>query len=62
MKSDFEEQEEEIKLAQNNPQSPQGNPQDIMSQLTPEEQQYLVENPQIMEGFDYDAMAQAVTR
>lgn len=37
-----------------NPQSPQINPQinpqDMMSQLTPEEQQYLMENPQLMEG------------
>jgi len=50
MKSDFEEQEEEIKNSQNNPQISQDNPQDIMSQLTPEEQQYLMENPQLMEG------------
>ena len=33
-----------------NPQNPQGNPQDIMSQLTPEEQAYLQQNPQLMEG------------
>lgn len=49
MKSDFEEQEDEMKLAQNNPQNPQGNPQDIMSQLTPEEQAYVQQNPKILE-------------
>lgn len=51
MKSDFEEQEEEMAEQQEmNPQNPQGNPQDIMSQLTPDEQAFLQQNPQIMEG------------
>ena len=33
-----------------------------MGQLTPDEQLAVQQDPSLMEGFDYDAMAQAVTR
>ena len=55
MKLDFEEQEAEME--QMNQLKSQ-----VMGQLTPDEQLAVQQDPSLMEGFDYDAMAQAVTR
>ena len=55
MKLDFEEQEVEIE--QMNQLKSQ-----VMGQLTPDEQLAVQQDPSLMEGFDYDALAQAVTR
>ena len=55
MKLDFEEQEDEMEQMEQTKS-------EVMSKLTPEEQQAVQQDPSLMEGFDYDAMAQAVTK